>query len=108
MWNLKSAVRKPKRFRLALTGAALSLTTAAMMTGVTGAGVATSSAATKYNIVLIPGLTTDPFYITMGIGAKAEAAKLGVNLEWRVLRPGTSRCKYRSSLPPWPVIQTLC
>ena len=31
---------------------------------------------------LIPGLTVDPFYITMHYGAEQEAAKLGVTLKW--------------------------
>lgn len=75
-------------YRAASAGAAAALVAAALATGVTGAGAAAASAttrhaATKYNIVLIPGLTTDPFYITMGIGAKAEAAKLGVKLIWK-------------------------
>ncbi|GEM87439.1 ABC transporter substrate-binding protein [Meiothermus granaticius] len=34
----------------------------------------------KYTIALIPGLTTDGFYITMHKGAEAAAQKLGVNL----------------------------
>jgi ribose transport system substrate-binding protein len=43
----------------------------------------TAGAATaRYTIDLIPGLTTDPFYITMHYGALQEAAKLGVTLEW--------------------------
>jgi ribose transport system substrate-binding protein len=76
------------RYRTAAAGAAAMLATTALTTGATGAGTAASSATTrhaakKYNIVLIPGLTTDPFYITMGVGAKAEAAKLGVNLIWK-------------------------
>jgi ribose transport system substrate-binding protein len=41
-----------------------------------------ASAAGKYTITLIPGLTTDPFYITMHYGAIQEAQKLGVNLNW--------------------------
>lgn len=81
------------RYRAAGSGAAALLAATALATGVTGAGAlpasaatqhaATKHAATKYNIVLIPGTTTDPFYITMGVGAKAEAAKLGVNLIWK-------------------------
>jgi ribose transport system substrate-binding protein len=71
------------RFRAATAGAALALLSTTLMTGAAGPGVVAANAAAKYNIVLIPGLTTDPFYITMGVGAKAEAAKLGVNLEWR-------------------------
>jgi ribose transport system substrate-binding protein len=76
------------RYRAAGSGAAALLAATALASGVTGAGTAAASATTKhaaskYNVVLIPGLTTDPFYITMGIGAKAEAAKLGVNLIWK-------------------------
>jgi ribose transport system substrate-binding protein len=42
-----------------------------------------SSAAKKtYTIALVPGITTDPFYITMHAGAAAEAKKLGVKLIW--------------------------
>jgi ribose transport system substrate-binding protein len=34
-------------------------------------------------VTLIPGLTTDDFYITMHRGARAAAEALGVNLEWQ-------------------------
>lgn len=34
----------------------------------------------KYTIALIPGLTTDGFYITMRKGAEEAAKQLGVNL----------------------------
>jgi len=76
------------RYRAASAGAAAALAATALATAATGAGTAEASpavthAGSKYNVVLIPGLTTDPFYITMGIGAKAEAAKLGVNLIWK-------------------------
>lgn len=36
--------------------------------------------AKSYTIALIPGLTTDPFYITMHAGAETAAKALGVNL----------------------------
>jgi len=39
-----------------------------------------SAADKKYTIALIPGLTTDAFYITMHKGADAAAKALGVNL----------------------------
>jgi ribose transport system substrate-binding protein len=39
-----------------------------------------SAADKKYTIALIPGLTTDAFYITMHKGAQAAADALGVNL----------------------------
>jgi ribose transport system substrate-binding protein len=38
------------------------------------------AAENKYTIALIPGLTTDAFYITMRKGAEAAAKDLGVNL----------------------------
>ena len=80
---------RPKRLRsrLMAAGATMSLL-AATVTGVAGPGIAQAHASTrnatkKLTFVLIPGLTVDPFYITMHVGAAAEAAKLGVNLEWR-------------------------
>ncbi len=58
------------------------LSAAAGLVGV-GSTAVPAAAAAKYTFVLIPGLTIDPFYITMHYGALQEAAKLGVNLEWR-------------------------
>jgi ribose transport system substrate-binding protein len=52
------------------------------MTGAAGPAATSASAASKYTFVLIPGLTVDPFYITMHNGAAVEAAKLGVTLKW--------------------------
>ncbi len=37
----------------------------------------------KYTIALIPGITTDAFYITMHKGAQAAADALGVNLTFQ-------------------------
>ena len=42
--------------------------------------VASAADAKKYTIALIPGLTTDAFYITMHKGAEAAAKALGVTL----------------------------
>ncbi len=39
--------------------------------------------AKTYTIALVPGIATDPFYITMQRGAAAEAQKLGVHLVWQ-------------------------
>ena len=47
-----------------------------------GPEAAAAGVATKYTIELIPGLTVDPFYITMHYGAEQQAAKLGVTLKW--------------------------
>ncbi|KAB0681858.1 ABC transporter substrate-binding protein [Aureimonas leprariae] len=45
-----------------------------------GIGSAAHAQGKKYTIALIPGLTTDAFYITMNKGAKAAADALGVDL----------------------------
>src|SRR6516162_1961777 len=44
------------------------------------APVSTRAADKKYPLALIPGLTTDAFYITMHKGAQAAADALGVDL----------------------------
>jgi ribose transport system substrate-binding protein len=56
---------------------------ATLLAGAAGPAATAASAATKhYTFLLIPGLTIDPFYITMHNGAAVEAAKLGVTLKW--------------------------
>ncbi len=70
------------RFRLATAGAAAGLVSATLTAGAAGPTATAASASTKYTFVLIPGLTVDPFYITMHNGAAVEAAKLGVTLKW--------------------------
>ena len=58
-----------------LTGlAALALSTLAL------AGVSPAQAQKKYTIALVPGLTTDAFYITMRKGAEAAAKTVGADL----------------------------
>ncbi|HTV11089.1 MAG TPA: ABC transporter substrate-binding protein [Acidimicrobiales bacterium] len=71
------------RSRLATAGAAAALVSATLLAGAAGPASTAASAATKhYTFLLIPGLTVDPFYITMHNGAAVEAAKLGVTLKW--------------------------
>jgi ribose transport system substrate-binding protein len=70
------------RSRLATAGAAAGLVSATLLAGAAGPTATAASASTKYTFVLIPGLTVDPFYITMHNGAAVEAAKLGVTLKW--------------------------
>lgn len=48
--------------------------------GLPGVGGIAHAQAKKYTIALIPGLTTDAFYITMRKGAQAAADALGVEL----------------------------
>ncbi|HEX7388712.1 MAG TPA: ABC transporter substrate-binding protein [Acidiphilium sp.] len=72
------------KFRIALAaGAAL----AAL--GFSGAQAKT------YTIALVPGIATDPFYITMQRGAAAEAKKLGVHLIW----PGGASFSPETQIP---------
>ena len=57
------------------------LGTAALIgVAVTGLGAKDAAAQDKLRIALIPGLTTDAFYITMRKGAQAAADNLGVEL----------------------------
>jgi ribose transport system substrate-binding protein len=56
---------------------------AAMVATTAATGTVAASAAPNITIALVPGLTIDPFYITMHAGAAAEAKKLGVKLTWQ-------------------------
>src|SRR4029079_6092824 len=68
----------------------LGLMGATAAAAVTGAGTKVLAAEKKFTIALVPGLTTDGFYITMHKGAQAAADALGVDLvfqgasEWNV------------------------
>ena len=64
------------RRRIFVSLAAMAMGTAAITAAPTGDALA----AKKYTIALIPGLTTDAFYITMHKGAQAAADALGVDL----------------------------
>lgn len=56
----------------------------ALAAGAVLAAIGLSNANAKtYTIALVPGIATDPFYITMQRGAAAEAKKLGVHLIWQ-------------------------
>ncbi|HEX6510114.1 MAG TPA: substrate-binding domain-containing protein, partial [Chloroflexota bacterium] len=68
-------IRRLRRPITALALAALLASTAAVTQ--LNAGRAHAKALTIY---LIPGISSDAFYITMHVGAKAAAQKLGVNL----------------------------
>lgn len=55
-----------------------------LATGALACGLGMNHAEAKtYTIALVPGIATDPFYITMQRGAQAEAKKLGVHLIWQ-------------------------
>lgn len=67
-----------ERRTLIKSAAALGLAGAAGI--VSGPSMAQSKDKKTFTIALVPGLTTDPFYITMHRGAQAAAKALGVNL----------------------------
>lgn len=52
-------------------------TTSSNATSATG-----STSNKQITIGFVPGVTTDPFFISMEVGAEQEAKKLGVNLDW--------------------------
>lgn len=56
---------------------------ASLATGVAAIAGSTKAADTKFTIALIPGLTTDAFYITMRKGAEAAAKAVGATLVWQ-------------------------
>ena len=62
--------------------AVLGLVASTTLAVTAGTGAIGAGAATRYTVVLIPGNTVDPFYITMHYGAIQEAKKLGVTLKW--------------------------
>lgn len=82
-----SSTLRPARRKLFAAGTAG--VAAAAIAGVVTLGGSTASAhpvahaKTSFTIALVPGLTIDPFYITMHNGAAAEAKKLGVKLTWQ-------------------------
>lgn len=86
MARKKTTASTARRKRIAIPAAALAGATAMSLGVVTTSSAAThhvKKAAKNITIALVPGLTTDPFYITMHAGAAAEAKKLGVNLTWQ-------------------------
>lgn len=56
---------------------------ASLATGVAAIAGSTKAADKKFTIALIPGLTTDAFYITMRKGAEAAAKAVGAELVFR-------------------------
>jgi ribose transport system substrate-binding protein len=69
---------------LALVGASLTASGsgASALARSSHPALAVKSASTKYTIAMVPGDSTDSFYITMRDGAQAEAKKLGITLNW--------------------------
>lgn len=67
-----------------IQGAAVASTLAASVFAFAGSSATVAGAASKkMTIAFNVGAEADPFFISMSIGAYAEAAKLGVNLVWQ-------------------------
>ena len=98
--QLKSVTRPAVRRRALLLGIAVASALALAACGSSSSSSSSASAASSgasssstsassstshknFTIALVPGLTVDPFYITMHNGAAAEAKKLGVKLTWQ-------------------------
>lgn len=60
-----------------------SLFAAAAFVAALGASAAADAQDRDFRIVLVPGLTTDDFYITMNRGAQAAAEALGITVEFQ-------------------------
>ncbi len=65
------------------TWAVATLAVAAAIGGVWPTGASAQDERPDFEIVLIPGLTTDDFYITMNRGAQAAAAALGITVDFQ-------------------------
>lgn len=80
---MSNPIRRPVGRRQLRSATALGLAGSIAAAGLYGAAPAYAApSATKITIELVPGVTTDPFYITLYNGALAEAKKLGVTLHW--------------------------
>lgn len=81
----RTSLRPGRKHVLGTATSALAIALAVATTGVGDASASPGTKdaamkASKITIALIPGITSDPFYITMENGAYAEAHKLGVHL----------------------------
>lgn len=57
--------------------------TSSNTTSNTTSNTAGSASGKQVTIGFVPGMTTDPFFISMEVGAQQEAQKLGVKLVWQ-------------------------
>ncbi len=76
-----STLRRKWSAALATVALAAGMFSAVASPNVFAAAAHRAPAHKKWTIGFVPGITTDAFYISMLQGARAEAAKLGVNLD---------------------------
>ena len=70
------------RIKRLIAGAAAATTVASSLVAFGATGASIAGASTHYTIDYNVGAASDPFFLTMEAGAKAEAHKLGVTLNW--------------------------
>ena len=75
-------IMKSRSMRFIQGAAAASTLAASMFAALGSSATAASAAKPKMTIAFNVGAEAEPFFISMSIGAYAEAAKLGVNLIW--------------------------
>ncbi len=86
----------------AVQGAVVASTLAASMFTFVGGTTAQANAATKkFTVAYVVGASSDPFFLSMKVGASAEAKKLGMNLVWQ------GNPSVYSSATQIPIVQTL-
>ena len=71
------------RIKRLIAGAAAATTVASSLVAFGATGASIAGASTHYTIDYNVGAASDPFFLTMEAGAKAEAHKLGVTLNWQ-------------------------
>jgi ABC-type sugar transport system substrate-binding protein len=87
--------------RLVQGVAVASTLAASVFTFVGGTATAANAAATKYTVAYVVGAASDPFFISMKVGATAEANKLGIKLEFQ------GNPSIYSSATQIPIVQNL-
>ena len=63
--------------------ATVSMVASAVLASCIGVGASAGASSKKVTIAFVVGAEADPYFITMNLGAQAEATKLGVNLIWQ-------------------------
>ena len=88
-YNKMALPIKSSKFKIALGGLAVAAiaaacgSTSASTTTTAASSSSSSSSSGKITIAFNMGAEADPFFISMNLGASAEAKKLGVNLIWQ-------------------------
>lgn len=92
---------KSRSMRLVQGAAVASTLAASVFTFVGGTAGVANAAAKKYTVDYVVGAASDPFFISMRVGATAEANKLGIKLVWQ------GNPSVYSSATQIPIVQNL-